>query len=160
MKGRSHGLGGLPGSGGARDSATATAEGHCQFVAPWCSFPKVTQISPDPKFMSMTAALTSMASPIATWMLKHFDGSSWLKNRLDRAAFEKAVHSYICNYQNAYGLIKPIGMTEPIELSRIYTEVQMCTSNLRESYYEENLEVTASRRHNFGFDGARLKTED
>ena len=34
MKGRSHGLGGLPGSGGARDSARASVEGDCQFVEP------------------------------------------------------------------------------------------------------------------------------
>ncbi len=58
---------------------------------------------------------------------------------------QNAIGEYLARYQDRYGFIKPIGMTHPIPLEKIYTEVQFTRHNLREYFRGRELEKSAFR---------------
>ncbi|WP_009964892.1 NACHT domain-containing protein [Verrucomicrobium spinosum] len=76
----------------------------------------------------------------------------------EEVKLRSAIHTYLSRYQDAYGSIKPIGMTSPIPLEKIYTEVQFTTEDLRRHFCEGALERSALRDLRHLIDKSKIET--
>lgn len=93
----------------------------------------------------MNEVISAMKVGAMLWKQIAAHAPELLKKLSEKSQFNKAVENYLARYTNSYGFIKPLGMTHPIPLSQIYTEVQFTTENLRHHYSKQNIEETALR---------------
>ncbi|SKA95036.1 NACHT domain-containing protein [Prosthecobacter debontii] len=89
--------------------------------------------------------LTGAASKLGSFVWDQLTKAApdLLKKFKEKRAMEQAVENYLSRYMDAYGSIKPIGMTHAIPLEQIYTEVQLTTEDLRLHFSEKMIEKTA-----------------
>lgn len=83
-----------------------------------------------------------------------------LKKFQQKREVEKAVDNYLQRYMDAYGTIKPLGMTHSISLEQIYTEVQFTTEDLRVHFGQNLIEETAKWELRNRLDPEKVKTLD
>ncbi|HYF35257.1 MAG TPA: hypothetical protein VD994_08225 [Prosthecobacter sp.] len=105
---------------------------------------------------SLVTAAVNLATFITTQLEKH--APKFVQRLNDKLPMEKAIHTYMARYQDAYGTVKPIGMPRPIRLEDIYTEVQFTTENLRQYFSDKGLEQSALRSLRQSLDKSKITT--